>query len=195
MDPIYLKTPTATPPPPSPRRRSYSINSRNEDSDNEDQLDDSDAPDASDPAPQSANRGEELEDDDDEPEGGPRRRWTRTSGQTLLPHTRLENILRADGAWPSSPPYLSSSYADGIHIPPLLCWGAVGGTGGSGPMSKEALFVLSVATVRCCSPLASSTLTNCCYPPFTTGIAIVQSASLCAGGVHQTPRSGRPPAR
>jgi hypothetical protein len=62
----------------------------------------------------------------------PRKSAERVPGHTLLPATRLENILRADG--------MRLRQIVSRSCSPLT-------VGESGPMSKEAQFALSVATV------------------------------------------------
>ena len=145
MDPIYLDG-SSTPAP---------YDQIEIDDDEEDQLA-SDIDEQQPPQTARAPDGEELEPDPEDEDAaresgqhqsstapnGKRKHQRKTAervpGHTLLPATRLENILRADGMRPrqmmSCPP---------PHRSPL---------GESGPMSKEAQFALSIATVRPTSP-------------------------------------------
>lgn len=99
MDPIYLNGPSA----PTPTAYSQV----EIDDDDEDQLD-SDLDDEPIKIDDGAALEPDIEEDVDEEHvatnGNGRRKVVRKSGervvgQTLLPQTRLENILRADGGW------------------------------------------------------------------------------------------------
>ena len=144
MDPIYLDGSSA----------SATYDQIEIDDDEEDQL-------ASDtdeqPQTTRAPDGEDLEPDPDDEEARgaghapnttsttngkrkhPRKTGERVPGHTLLPATRLENILRADGMCPRRVAVTFTLTHRGV-------------LGESGPMSKEAQFALSIATVRPCPP-------------------------------------------
>ena len=89
---------------------------------------------------------DEDDDDDMEPEveeeggsassaKGRRKLGVRTPGHTLIPQDRLDNILQAEGMYVMHTPSVTTLTRSAGHI-------------GSGPhMSKEAVYMLSVATV------------------------------------------------
>lgn len=92
---------------------------------------------------------------------------TRIPGESLLPTIRLENIIQADGT-----PVQLTFLAPECYI----CSGVTGNLA----LSKEGLFILSVAAV--------------CH--VSTSILLLLNLDLTQGGVHQEIGSGRlPPGR